>query len=950
MTISNEKNAQINQNIDCLDVYNVKSLVLLESVSSFSLNLYDSYQINIKSTNEIVINLKIKNSSILYSYNVSFISSYGFDFEERISPYDIITDKQNYCHFYYNGSCIYCDKTLMNGKCYYSSSLNCYRYKDRCLECIEGYYLDNSECKKCHFNNCRRCTKDRCLLCKNGYEGNNCTLNNDYLQDKLYNCYGSFSNGSNCITMNDCLYLDSKKCHLCNNSLLINGSCNDYDGIEKSSNDSIICKNKYFNYNNSCVSCSFYGDCKYCSINGCNQCNSGLLDAYGYCKNDTCKKDQYFNGYQCINRTKDLIIDNCLDQRQNICYRCKDGFFLLNNVCNHCTSDCILCNSTKCIQCNDNTYLENGICLNLTDEIKNKCSKTIPGNSNKCAICKDGYYKSNDNCYNCPINCTMCNSIECTNCIDDNFLNENLTCSSYDLLTNCLVKTINGCTKCESGYYLSRYCYECTPNCNNCDVNNCYNCSKDYILIENECIHYSQLDHCKKALNGKCIKCSFFYKDEYCSFYIPWYIILLFIIVVIVLIIGLFSITIVIANKIIESKRTDEETTIFNMKYSNIDFKENRHIKYSFDTLNYGNNVKVGIKTKHLLCIGNKNKKNIKIQMTFVKNNKYELEINPEVVVLKRDHACEFSIYLKPLCSCVVNDKIKITVLIGNKHFTYDLSIMFVTELSTKLDYDDLIIEDKLGEGSFGIVYKGYFKLNNVAIKKLKGIKTKQVLNEFNNEIKMLDKFRSNYIIYFYGSVILPNDLFIVTEFAPLGSLQGLINSSIELKEENKIKIIKDCAKGIEYLHNNGVLHRDIKPDNFLLFDIENLDETIVNCKLTDFGSSRNINLLITNITFTKGIGTPKYMSPEILNKKHYKKPSDIYSFSITIYELFTMTNAYPKTRFKYEWNIASFVSNGKRLSLECINNKTIKEIIENSWKQNPHERYKIDDIINKLN
>ena len=42
----------------------------------------------------------------------------------------------------------------------------------------------------------------------------------------------------------------------------------------------------------------------------------------------------------------------------------------------------------------------------------------------------------------------------------------------------------------------------------------------------------------------------------------------------------------------------------------------------------------------------------------------------------------------------------------------------------------------------------------------------------------------------------------------------------------------------------------------------------------------------MTNMTFTKGIGTPTYMSPEILNKEHYKKPSDIYSFSITMYEV----------------------------------------------------------------
>ena len=76
-----------------------------------------------------------------------------------------------------------------------------------------------------------------------------------------------------------------------------------------------------------------------------------------------------------------------------------------------------------------------------------------------------------------------------------------------------------------------------------------------------------------------------------------------------------------------------------------------------------------------------------------------------------------------------------------------------------------------------------------------------------------------------------------------------------------------DAAKGIQYLHENGILHRDIKPDNFLVIS---LDENLVNAKLTDFGSARNFNLLMTNMTFTKGVGTPKYMAPEILFKEKY--------------------------------------------------------------------------------
>ena len=565
ITISNQKTFELNEKIDCLNAYNVRNIILLENVSDFTLNLYDTEQVVLKSLNNIIINLNISNSIIVNSYNITFISKNGFNYQEKISSTDVIDSEQNYCHFYYNKSCLVCDKFLYNGKCIYPSPLNCYKYKNKCIECFEGYYLDNLECKKC-IDNCRKCNKDKCLLCKNGYYGNNCTLNNDYIQDKLFNCNNSFSNGYKCIIKDNCLYSDLNNCYLCNNSLLINGSCIEIEGIEKSSNKSLICKDNYFNSNNSCISCLIYGDCNYCNLNGCINCKSGLLNLNGICINETCNKNQYFNGYKCINKTIEILeINNCINQKNNICLGCNDNYYLLNNSCNSCPLNCILCNSTKCLKCNNQTYLENGKCNQLTKEIKDKCLKTIPGKSNQCAICKDNYYKLNNNCYNCPLNCNKCNSFECLNCINNTFLNENYTCSSYDLLKNCLIKTNKGCNKCENNYYLlDRYCYECTPKCNNCNEYYCYNCSKDYILVNNQCIHYSKIKHCKKALNGKCIKCSFFYKDDNCNFYLPWYIILLIVIISLFIIIILSSIIIIIVNLLFTKDKSIEEITLFN--------------------------------------------------------------------------------------------------------------------------------------------------------------------------------------------------------------------------------------------------------------------------------------------------------------------------------------------------------------------------------------------------
>ncbi|GAB1221884.1 hypothetical protein ENUP19_0085G0107 [Entamoeba nuttalli] len=90
--------------------------------------------------------------------------------------------------------------------------------------------------------------------------------------------------------------------------------------------------------------------------------------------------------------------------------------------------------------------------------------------------------------------------------------------------------------------------------------------------------------------------------------------------------------------------------------------------------------------------------------------------------------------------------------------------------------------------------------------------------------------------------------------------------------------------------------------------------------------------MMMTNMTFTKGIGTPKYMAPEVLNREHYKMPSDIYSFSITMLQ-----------------KIAEFISTGKRPNIIQEVEEGINEIIEKSWKQEPKERITINEIVRML-
>ena len=222
-------------------------------------------------------------------------------------------------------------------------------------------------------------------------------------------------------------------------------------------------------------------------------------------------------------------------------------------------------------------------------------------------------------------------------------------------------------------------------------------------------------------------------------------------------------------------------------------------------------------------------------------------------------------------------------------------------------------------------------------------------LEDFVKVLSMLNIFSCVYIIHFYGASFIPNKICMITEYAPYGSLNDLMKKREEnpIDKRIRIKILIDSAKGIKYLHINGILHRDIKPDNIL---ITSLDKNVeVNGKLTDFGSSRNINMLMTNMTFTKGVGTPVYMAPEILDRQKYKKTPDIYSFSITMYECLSWRECYPKTLFPKPWDIANFVSKGKRV--EKSENMTEEEylIINNSWKQEAKERINIENIIKEL-
>ncbi|GKV26632.1 hypothetical protein SLEP1_g35897 [Rubroshorea leprosula] len=190
--------------------------------------------------------------------------------------------------------------------------------------------------------------------------------------------------------------------------------------------------------------------------------------------------------------------------------------------------------------------------------------------------------------------------------------------------------------------------------------------------------------------------------------------------------------------------------------------------------------------------------------------------------------------------------------------------------------------EEKLGEGGFGSVYKGFLRdLNtNVAVKKVSR-RSKQGIKEYISEVKIISRLRHKNLVKLIGWCH-EKELLLVYEFMPNGSLDThLFKGRSLLPWKLRHKIVQDLASALLYLHEEGdfcVLHRDIKTNNIML-------DSTFNAKLGDFGLARLVDHEKGSRT-TLLAGTIGYIAPECHRTGKSSKESDIYSFGVVILEI----------------------------------------------------------------
>ena len=248
----------------------------------------------------------------------------------------------------------------------------------------------------------------------------------------------------------------------------------------------------------------------------------------------------------------------------------------------------------------------------------------------------------------------------------------------------------------------------------------------------------------------------------------------------------------------------------------------------------------------------------------------------------------------------------------------------------------------RIGRGSTGEVYDGFFRGQNVAIKKLQAIafRDKDLVERFRDEIYLLSTVTHPNVLVFVGAVLdrPAGNLCLVTELCRRGNLASFLRSPEPIPWGRRIQMASDIARGMHYLHGRaGIIQRDLKSANLLLDDFYRV-------KIADFGLSRSIHSVGVMDTYC---GTPATMAPEIVMQQDYDEKADVFSFAIIMWELLTREEPYSgKGGLSLAMHVAQ---SGLRPAIPLYCPAEWAFVMRRAWDHDPAARPGFDEILDTL-
>ncbi|KAG4153650.1 hypothetical protein ERO13_D03G004800v2 [Gossypium hirsutum] len=199
-------------------------------------------------------------------------------------------------------------------------------------------------------------------------------------------------------------------------------------------------------------------------------------------------------------------------------------------------------------------------------------------------------------------------------------------------------------------------------------------------------------------------------------------------------------------------------------------------------------------------------------------------------------------------------------------------------------------------------------------------------------------KIRHKNVVQFIGACTRAPNPCIVTEFMARGSLYDYLHQQRGVfKLPSLLKVALDVSKGINYLHQNNIIHRDLKTANLLM------DENQV-VKVADFGVAR---VQAQSGVMTAETGTYRWMAPEVIEHKPYDHKADVFSFGIALWEL--LTGEIPYSLLTPLQAAVGVVQKSLRPTIPKNTHPRLGELLERCWQQDPTQRPNFSEIIEIL-